>query len=260
MALESAPPGVDITRPSPARVYDYALGGSANYPVDRQAAEEVWRVAPETRQLARDSRGFLIRAVRFLADEAGIDQFLDIGAGLPTADNVHQVARRANPRAQVVYVDNDPTVRLHAEVLLDGDPNAVFLSGDVRRPEAIIERTRSLLDLDRPVALLLVAVLHFVAEDPRGIVDRLIAALPPGSHLVIAHTTSADMDPAFRERLARTYADAPAPLITRTPEEIEAAFRGRTPLPPGLVDVACWRTAQPRTPGPLRVLGGVARL
>jgi hypothetical protein len=187
------PDGIDTRAPNPARIYDYLLGGKDHYPADRQAAEAVLAVAPQAREGARENRAFLQRAVRYLA-EAGVRQFLDIGTGLPTQGNVHQVAQAVMPEARVVYVDHDPVVHTHANALLtNNSPTTVAVIGDLREPEAILDHpeVRRLLDFTRPIAVLLVAVLHFIrdAEDPAGIVTRLRDAMAPGSYLVVSHAT-----------------------------------------------------------------------
>jgi hypothetical protein len=258
------PPGINPDLPSPARVYDYLLGGKDNYAVDRVAAERVLAIAPQSRDLAIHNRGFLGRAVRFLAGEAGIGQFLDIGTGLPTQDNVHQVARRIVPDARVVYADNDPMVRAHAHALLCDDSRIAFINADARDPCAILgaRATRNLVDFGEPVAVLMLALLHFLddAADPAGIVARISGALAPGSYVAISHVTSEGLAEEVRERIDATYAKAPAPLVLRTRAEIEALFGELDLIEPGLVDVTRWRPDREVPPGPLRLLGGIARV
>jgi hypothetical protein len=180
---------IDTSKPHPARMYDAYLGGNDNYPVDREAVREVVRLYPEVRSIALANRAFLQRAVRFLAGEAGIRQFLDIGTGIPSAGNVHAVAGRAAPGARVVYVDNDPIVHVHANALLTGTGTTSIVLADLRDPRAILAHpeVRKLIDFTEPVALLLVAILHFIKdeEDPAGIVATLRDALAPGSYLVL---------------------------------------------------------------------------
>ncbi|MEN3535837.1 SAM-dependent methyltransferase [Microbispora sp. ZYX-F-249] len=233
--------GIDIRTPNVARMYDYYLGGKDNFAADREAAERVIAAAPVTREVARGNRAFLGRVVRFLAGEAGIGQFLDIGAGLPTRDNVHQVAQRANAAARVVYVDNDPVVLSHARALLATDERTRVVLGDVRKPGDILTdpEVRSLLDLSRPVAVLLVAVLHFVPdhEDPYGAVRALVDAMAPGSFLVVSHIE-------HRPELAtaaKPYDRANAPVVPRTFDEVARFFDGLELVPPGLVNVRRWR-------------------
>lgn len=176
------PPPFDITKPHPARVYDFLLGGKDNYAIDREAAEKILAVAPELRANARANRTFLSRAVRYLAGERGIRQFLDIGTGIPAAGNTHEVAQAAAPESRIVYVDNDPVVLAHARALLTSDERGAteYIEADIRDPEKIIARARDLLDFNRPVALLLVAVLHFIADadDPAELVAAYRDALP----------------------------------------------------------------------------------
>src|SRR5437868_15508908 len=178
--IEQAPVGVDPSVPSTARIYDYLLGGKDNFASERAAAEAVLNMLPESRQMAKDNRAFLGRAVRHLA-ESGITQYLDIGAGLPTQENVHQVALAANPDARIVYVDNDPTVLVHARALLADNPNTTVLEGDLNDPKAIIEAATALLDFTKPVAVILAAILHFIpdTDETYRIVDDLRARLAP---------------------------------------------------------------------------------
>ncbi|MDQ1250657.1 MAG: hypothetical protein QG597_5036, partial [Actinomycetota bacterium] len=187
------PPEIDTSKPHPARMYDYWLGGKDNFAADRVAGDAVTRVAPFVRDAARGNRAFLARAVTFLAAR-GVDQFLDIGAGLPAAGNVHEVAQRVNPAVRVVYVDNDPVVLCHAQAILATDDRTIAVGGDLRDPGEILTcpQVRAHLDFTRPIAVLLVAVLHFVPddEDPRGILASLHDALPRGSYLVLSHATN----------------------------------------------------------------------
>jgi SAM-dependent methyltransferase len=255
------PCGVNVAEPSPARVYDYLLGGKDNYAADRNAAEAVLSIWPETRDLAVDNREFLGRAVHHLAARAGIDQFLDLGTGLPTRDNVHQVAQRANTTSRVVYVDNDPIVRSHAQALLVSDGQTAFLTADIRSPPAVLSapETRKLIDLSRPFAVLMVAVLHFVADDPAGIVAGYVDALPPGGYLALSHLTSEGASDELRSVVDAVYRDTPAPLYFRSREQIEAMFCGLPLEEPGLVDVPLWRPNRYQGLGPMRILGGLAR-
>jgi O-methyltransferase involved in polyketide biosynthesis len=222
-------------------MYDYFLAGKDNFAADRAAAEEVIERFPLTREIARANRAFLGRAVRFLAGEAGIDQFLDIGAGLPTQDNVHQVAQRVRSGARVVYVDRDPVVLTHAHAILVRDAQTSAIEGDVRKPANIWSNPelRELLDVSRPVAILLVAVLHFVRED-EGVyaaVRTLVDALAPGSYVVISHV---EHRPELEEA-ATVYQRANAPAVLRSVEEISGFFDELTMVEPGLVNVRQWR-------------------
>jgi hypothetical protein len=224
-------------------VYDYYLGGSHNFEVDRQMAEEAIRLWPELPRLIRSNRAFLRRAVTFLAGQ-GIDQFLDIGSGIPTVGNVHEVARRVAPRARVLYVDRDPVAVAHSRAILAGDPNTRVLQADLRRPAEILDHPdlAATLDLTRPVALLLVAVLHFVpdADGPEEAVHTLRQPLARGSYLVLSHASpsgTAEKAATHQELYQRT----PTPMTMRTEEQIERFFEGFELVPPGLVPLARWR-------------------
>lgn len=225
-------------------MYDYYLGGKDNYPADRQAAERVIsRMPPDTvRTTALQNRLFLGRAVRYLVTEAGIRQFLDIGAGLPTLGNVHEVARSIAPECRVVYVDHDPVVLAHGRNMLNAIDQATIIKHDLRRPEEILadEELRRILDLGKPVAVLLVAVLHFLRdeEDPRGIIGRLMNAMPPGSYLVISHAT-ADFHPEWDEAI-KAYSGANSSMRNRTRAEVEALFAGFDLVDPGVVLLPEW--------------------
>jgi SAM-dependent methyltransferase len=233
----------DPQTPSTARMYDYYLGGKDNYPADREAAEEVMaRMPPGTiRTAAWQNRMFLGRAVRYLA-ERGVRQFLDIGTGLPTMGNVHEVAQAVAPDCRVVYVDHDPVVLAHGRDMLDSVSGAAIIGYDLRQPEAIVadHELRDLLDLSQPVALLLVAVLHFIkdAEDPGGIIARLMGALAPGSYLVISHATADsfhELDDAIQ-----AYSNASSTMHNRTRAQVEALFTGLDLVEPGVVWLPQW--------------------
>ncbi|CAL9336269.1 hypothetical protein SUDANB32_00170 [Streptomyces sp. enrichment culture] len=184
------PPRTDTSRAQPARVYDWLLGGKDNYPVDEAVGR---RLPPQAKDAARQNRAFMHRAAAWLADR-GVDQFLDIGTGIPTEPNLHQIVQRVVPAARIVYVDNDPVVLRHAEALLVSSPEGAteYVQADVREPGEILRHARDVLDLSRPVALSLIALLHFLPDDqdPQGIVRELVDALPPGSHLVLSHAAS----------------------------------------------------------------------
>jgi hypothetical protein len=234
-AATSAQLNPDI--PNVARMYDYMLGGKDNYPADRAAARQTFAVLGEdvVRGTVLQNRKFLGRAVRYLAAERGIRQFLDIGTGLPTMNSVHEVTQSVVPASRVVYVDNDPVVLAHARDMLHGLPGTMITNHDLRDPRSIISdpRVRAMLDFDEPVAVLLIAVLHFVAdaEDPAGIVAELMAATPPGSCLVISHLT-ADHYPRA-EQVEAIYADTTQGLHLRSRAAIESLFCGLPLLPPG---------------------------
>jgi SAM-dependent methyltransferase len=234
----------DLYKPSASRVYDYLLGGSHNFEVDRDVARQMLRLAPEAAQAAAANRHFMARAVRYLIDR-GVRQFLDIGSGIPTVGNVHEIAHRHAPESRVAYVDIDPVAVMHSQHILDGDPRCVVVRGDLREPLAILDNpdVRGLLDFTRPVAVLLVAVLHFIADedDPAGIVARLRDAVVPGSYLVVSHASwPADTTVAVRQA-RQTYDRTQTPLIPRTAEEVTALLRGFDLVEPGLVTVAGWR-------------------
>jgi hypothetical protein len=255
---------IDTTRAHPARMYDFYLGGKDNYPADQEAAAEVIKRAPEIRDIARVNRAFLGRAVRFLAQEAGIRQFIDIGTGIPTGGNVHEVAGKAAPGSRVVYVDNDPIVNVHANALLTGNGSTGIVLADLRDPAAILAHptVRSLIDFNEPVALLLIAVLHFVRddEDPASIVATLRDALPAGSYLAVSHVTS-----DFRGEAAASamdvYKNATSLAILRSHDEIISMLPGWNFLEPGLVQCPLWRPDEPPPVNldKLWVYGGVAK-
>ncbi|WP_425428042.1 SAM-dependent methyltransferase [Allonocardiopsis opalescens] len=237
------PPPVDLTRPSPARMYDYYLGGKDHFQVDRDAAEKILRDVPELFQTAQENRAFLRRAVRVLA-RSGIDQFIDIGTGLPTEGNVHEIAQAIRPGSRVVYVDNDPVVLTHARALLVDERSTTVIQADAREPDDILGQIRALrlIDFDRPVAVLFCAILHFVSddEDPASIVRRFRAAMAPGSHLVIAHGTRSAGGRAVGT-MTDAYRKATASVHLRDPERIESFFEGFELLPPGAVHLPWWR-------------------
>ncbi|MEV6980872.1 SAM-dependent methyltransferase [Sphaerisporangium sp. NPDC051017] len=211
----------DVRTPNSARVYDYMLGGKDNFAADREAAEQIFRVFPETREAVQRNREFLGNAVRRLA-EYGIRQFVDIGAGLPTLDNVHEVARAAAPGTRTVYVDNDPLVCVHGRALLANTPTVAMIDGDIRKPEDIrdkVSQTR-LVDWNRPVGLLMVATLQLV-EDPYEHVAMLRDLLAPGSYLVISHLSKTREHADDTERLQDIWAQGGVPMFPRGPEEID---------------------------------------
>ncbi|MGW7637087.1 SAM-dependent methyltransferase [Streptomyces decoyicus] len=243
---------IDTSRPHPARMYDYYLGGWDNYEVDRVAAERVIEVHPQVRLSARANRAFMRRAVRELVD-GGIRQIIDIGTGIPTSPNTHETARETAPDTRVVYVDNDPIVATHAGARLTNTERTGFVLGDVRDPKALLDHptVRELIDFDRPVALLLVAVLHFIRddEDPAGIVGALADALPAGSHLVLSHATgepyegyaAGRTDERARDGVVNVYKSSTATLNLRSKAGIEPLFGPFTLLEPGVVRVPLWR-------------------
>ncbi|GAA0556501.1 SAM-dependent methyltransferase [Paractinoplanes ferrugineus] len=265
-------PRVDLhtDRPHPARVYDYLLGGKDNFAADREAAHRGLQANPDSRIPPRENRLFLGRAVRYLAEQ-GIDQFLDIGTGIPSAPNVHHVAQGINPRSRIVYVDNDPIVLAHARALLTSHPDGRtdYIDADLRDVETIL-RSAALadtLDLNRPVGLLLIAILHFVGDehDPWSLVDRLLAALPPGSYLALSHLTG-DFRPEAWEQVAEVYRKQGVTMKVRSKEQIERFFTGLELVEPGLQILPAWRpdlgeaTGRPApSDAQVSVYGAVAR-
>jgi S-adenosyl methyltransferase len=262
-------PEIDTTRAHPARMYDYLLGGKDHFKADRVAIADLLHAVPTARTGARENRAFLGRAVRYLVAEAGIRQFLDIGTGLPTADNVHEVAQSVAPESRVVYMDNDPIVLAHGRALLTSHPagRTAYIQADLHDPDAILRHpaVRETLDLRQPVALMLVAVLHFFPDDqdPAGIVSTLLAALAPGSYLVASHTTAEYNDPGTAADAEQAVHRAGVPFQTRTAVEFtKLGFTGLRMVEPGLVPVSEWRPeADGARPLPAEVgyNGGVAR-
>ena len=241
-----APRSIDISVPSVSRIYDYYLGGSHNFEVDREAARKALEFIPGLPKISQANRAFMRRAVRFAAAE-GITQFLDIGSGIPTFGNVHEVAQAAAPGARVVYVDHDPVAVAHSQAVLADNDEADVVAADLRKPHEILGSTEvdGLIDLNRPVALLLVAILHFVADsdDPYGAVAQLRDALAPGSMLILTHAAYEGI-PLPRERAAGmvgVYEGIRNPLIMRTRDEIARFFEGYDMVEPGLVPMPEWR-------------------
>ncbi|MBB6351057.1 SAM-dependent methyltransferase [Nonomuraea muscovyensis] len=265
--MERAPRGFDPTTPNVARLYDYFLGGKDHLAVDRAAAEEILRTAPETRGAARANRAFVLRAVRELA-AAGVRQFVDIGAGLPAPTNVHDVARQVAPGARVAYVDHDPVVLTHVRALPADDDLTAVVEGDLRDPGGILKHPDLLrvIDFAEPVGIVLGAVLHFVgdADDPAHIVATLRRAMAPGSHLVLSHVTG-DARPATVEAAAEVYGRAGVPLHPRGRERIAELLAGFEPAEPGLVWLPQWRPEEADVidfaadPTASLALGGVGR-
>jgi hypothetical protein len=236
--------------PHTARIWNYWLGGKDYFPVDREVGDRVLEIFPVVGELARADRLFLGRVVRLLAGEAGIRQFLDIGTGLPTRDNTHEVAQRIAPESRIVYVDNDPLVLVHARALLGSTPEgaSVYLEADLRDPETILDAAARTLDFDRPVAIMLLGVMHFVQDDDelQAIIDRLVAAVPPGSYVAVANTTTAINGDLTAEAVRVWNLDAQPKLKLRTPERIAAFFRDLEAVEPGWVSCSRWRPE----PGP----------
>ncbi|MEV1010663.1 SAM-dependent methyltransferase [Streptomyces sp. NPDC049881] len=239
---------IDTSRPHPARMYDYYLGGQDNYEVDRAAAERVITLLPDIRTAARENRSFLHRATRVVAAR-GIRQFIDIGTGIPTSPNTHEVARTVDPAVRVAYVDNDPIVSAYAGAKLTSAGDAGFVLADLRDPGAVLDHPviRGLIDFDEPVALLLVAILHFIddAADPRALVAALTDALPPGSCLVLSHATSDFHDAEQLASVRKVYDNATANLTLRPYAQVRSYFDGFDLLEPGIVQPPFWQPASP---------------
>ncbi|MEU6866912.1 SAM-dependent methyltransferase [Streptomyces sp. NPDC046876] len=268
-----APPGIDISVPSVSRIYDYYLGGSHNFEVDRQAARRAMEFMPGLPKIMQANRAFMRRAVRY-AVSRGITQFLDIGSGIPTFGNVHEVAQAASPEARVVYVDHDPVAVAHSRAVLAGDDRTAVIAADLRKPRDILSapETVRLLDLDRPVALLLVAVLHFLedADDPYAAVAELRDALPAGSLLVLTHASyeGLPLSEDVAGGMVGVYRDIRNPLVMRSREEVTRFFDGFELVDPGLVSMPNWQPdgladpqdgEMPEDPYAFSGFGGVGR-
>jgi hypothetical protein len=259
------PPGVDASIPNVARMYDYYLGGENHFPVDREAAERAVALSPHVRFAAQANRGFLRRTVRHLT-EAGVHQFLDIGSGMPTQGSVHEVAQQVHPASRVVYVDNDAYVCSHSTALLGDTLGVAIAQGDIRDPEAILahDTVRNTLDWSQPVAVLILAVLHFVTDDekPHEAVATLRDAMAPGSHLILSHTTAAMNSPKWQDG-QELYERTGSGLHLRSHAGILPFFDGFDLLEPGLVWTPLWRPApgDEAVPAPetALVFGGVGR-
>jgi hypothetical protein len=254
----------DISAPSVARIYDVLLGGKDNFESDRAAAAKIMELEPQAPLVARRNRDFLRRSVRFLAGEVGIRQFLDVGSGLPSAGNVHEVAQAVAPEARVVYVDNDPVVLSHARALLTSSPEGEcdYIDSDIRDTGAIIAQAAKTLDFSEPVAVMLLAILHFIGDcdDPWGIVGRLLAAAAPGSYLVVSHALSEDLTGSQLEGLNSVYAETKSGGVTqRSLPDITRFFAGLELAEPGLVETSSWRPELPAQPSRGLFYGGVAR-
>jgi hypothetical protein len=269
-AQEQVPPGVDASRPSIARVYDCLLGGDDNFPVDQHVVARILLTAPDAPRHALSNRAFLRRAVRFLAADAGIRQFLDIGSGLPSRGNIHEAAREITTSARVVYVDNDPMVLAHGRALLEDDPAATIINGDIRQPEAILAspQVRQMTESGRPLALTLCAILHHLTdeEDPGGVAATLRAALPPGSYLAISHLRNPGSEPpGDAESIVKTeelWSETLLTLRFRDLGEIKTYFGDFELVDPGLVPLLEWRQsprAYRHVLGYHTLIGGVAR-
>ncbi|WP_225830182.1 SAM-dependent methyltransferase [Streptomyces sp. NK08204] len=252
---------IDTTRPHPARVYDWFLGGRNNYPVDEQLGRRITAIDQDVARQARANRAFMRRATRVMAAERGIRQFLDVGTGIPTEPNLHQVAQSVAPDARVVYVDNDPIVPAHADALLRGTPEGVtrYVQADARDPHAVLEKAADVLDFDRPVALSLIALLHLVADEDgaHDMVTTLVEALAPGSCLVLSMMT-ADLEPEKVAKGIAAYQADGVTLVARSRSEVAGFFRGLELLDPGIVSVVDWRREDDADgDGPVSLYGAV---
>jgi len=251
---------IDTTVPHSARIWNYWLGGKDNYAVDRVAGDQYREIFPGIAVVARTSRAFLTRAVRYLAGEAGIRQFLDIGTGLPTADNTHEVAQRVAPESQIVYVDNDPLVLAHARALLTSSPEGAteYLDADLRDPAAILDTAADLLDFKRPIALMLMGIMgHFTDEEAYPIVSRLLAGLPSGSYFALYD--GADTNEAFNEAQRGYNESGAVPYYLRSPEQFARFFEGLELVEPGVAPVPHWRPDPDAAPVEIYSYCGVGR-
>jgi trans-aconitate methyltransferase len=260
-----APPAIDTTVAHQARIYDYWLGGKDNFAVDREAAEQAIAAYPAILRGVRAQRAFLARAVQYLVERAGVRQFLDIGTGIPTANNTHEVAQASAPDARIVYVDNDPMVLAHARALLTSSPQGAtaYLDADLREPDEILTRAADLLDFRRPVALMLIGILQLIpdADDPHAIVARLLEAVPPGSWLAVYHPASDIDQQRVAEAVRRVNARSAGTTTLRSHQEITRFFAGLQLLEPGLVQVQRWRpgAAAPDDAEQIAAYAGLAR-
>ncbi|MFV2019480.1 SAM-dependent methyltransferase [Micromonospora sp. LOL_023] len=261
-----APENIDVERPSVARMYDYYLGGSHNFAVDRAAAQAMIAAVPEAPLMAQANRAFLRRAVQFLVD-SGVRQFLDIGSGIPTVGNVHEIAQRLAPESRVAYVDLDPVAVAHSREILAGNDRTTILHEDLRNPERILHdpRVRALLDFDQPIAVMAVAVLHFVpdSDDPAGILATLREAVAPGSYLVLSQASDDGRSDEERHEADEIYQRTDSPLSVRSRAALTSLFAGFQLVDPGVVWVPQWRPETPEAADDAEravFMGGVGRL
>jgi len=268
MTRNPPPEGIDSTRPNVARIYDFLLGGKDNFAVDREAARQLIAVTPDMAGVVRDNRSFLGRVIRYLADEAGIRQFLDLGGGLPTRTNVHEMAQSIAQDARVVYVDNDPVVWSHGQALLARGDQVAMVRADLREPDDVLRRPEvlALLDLDRPVAVVCASVLHFVPDDdkPYQVIAEYRDRLAPGSYLAVSHgtTATAEEDPGdVVGGVTSVYRQASAQLHVRSRAGIQSFFDGFEMVAPGVVWINEWRPGRGFRPAgqPRSLRGGVGR-
>lgn len=257
-------PDFDISTPQSARIWNYWLGGKDNYAVDREAGDAAAAQIPDIPEGARAERAFLVRAVGHLVRQ-GVRQFLDVGTGLPTANNTHEVAQRLAPESRVVYVDNDPIVLAHARALLTSSPEGRtdYIDSDLRHPEEILRAAERTLDFEEPIGLMLLGVVNHIMDDEEAhaAVADLLAALPAGSYLVLTHSTAEIHGEPMRQAMREITERGGTPIRPRTAAEIEAFFKGMTLLEPGVVTCSLWRPEDGiHTPRPVYLFGGVGRL
>jgi hypothetical protein len=237
--------GIDATRPHSARMWNYWIGGKDHYPIDREVGAKIVEIFPNVIDVARHSRAFLGRVVRYLAGEAGIRQFLDIGTGLPTHDNTHEVAQRVAPESRIVYVDNDPLVLVHAQALLNSNPEGVcaYIDADVRNPEMIVDEAAKTLDFTQPIGLMMLGIMGNVIDDGEAydVVRRLLEPLASGSYMAFNDGTSVVHGPAREEAIRVAIEQGSTPYVSRTPEQIARFFDGLELLEPGVVSTSRWR-------------------
>jgi hypothetical protein len=256
---------VDTTVPHTARVWNYFLGGKDNFAVDRAAGDQALAAVPGLLEMARADRAFLVRVVRHLAADLGVRQFLDVGTGLPTANNTHEVAQAAAADCRVVYVDNDPMIMSHAQALLTSTPEGAtrYIHADLRDPDTILREAASILDFTRPVALLLLGIVHHVVDDEQAyaVVERLLSALPSGSYLALLHPTDEIDGDVLAEAMQRWNEAGGTPAKLRTLAEVARFFDGLELIEPGLVSTSLWRPdpVDIGDPRPVLDFGGVAR-
>jgi hypothetical protein len=259
------PADIDQSLPNAARMYNWLLGGEENYQADRQAAKKLLRAVPEARQAAVENRAFLKRVVRWLAGQ-GITQYIDIGSGLPAADPVHEVAREMTPAARVAYVDHDEVVVARARALLAGAPGLAAVRADLRSPRDLLTRPeiREVIDLSRPVAVLLIAVAHFLADDdgPGEVIEAITQRIAPGSYVAVSHVTADDITAGAEKAARAACAGASVPVQPRSRAEVTRLLAGLELVPPGITDVREWQlsryAARPR--GPVLFWAGAARV
>jgi hypothetical protein len=252
---------INTSVPHSARTWNYWLGGKDNYPVDQKAGDAYAEIAPQVVSMARESRKYLIRAVTLLTGELGVRQFLDIGTGLPTYDNTHEVAQKIAPDARIVYVDNDPIVLAHANALLYSKPQGVtdYIDADLHEPEKILRRAAATLDFNQPVALMLMGILGHIEDyaEATAIVRHLQAALPSGSYFV--HYDGIDTDPDLTKAQAGYDDTGAVPYVLRSPQQIASYYAGLDLLAPGIVSCPLWRPDPDACPEPTDVYGGIGR-